>query len=211
MHRRQRSNVMESKNLVVLVDFLRRHLAAHNLAEYALVHYVAGYREPVVAKSTRPGRRTRMPVAFLASAARRFFVEAGDALAPLELREHVFRSHAMALEQYQTVEPEVRDLGCQPDLITILGGHHGLGSLLADLLDDRVLTFGEKCRDVRLHGIDVAVLSDRRRNALQNIVMSGHRCLSNLGRWTPPGASRRGGPAEKNPGACRYDRQSRLS
>ena len=47
-----------------------------------------------------------MPVAFLASAARRFFVEAGDALAPLELREHVFRTQALALEQYQATRRE---------------------------------------------------------------------------------------------------------
>src|SRR5664279_619073 len=47
MHRRQGSNVMEPENFVVLVDFLRRHVAAHNLAEYAVVHCVAGCVESV--------------------------------------------------------------------------------------------------------------------------------------------------------------------
>jgi hypothetical protein len=115
MHRRKRSNVLEPENLVVLIDLLRRHLATHNLAEYAVVHYVAGYREPrepIAAKSSRQESRARLPVACLASTARRFFFEAGHALAPLELHEHVFRSQAMALQQYQTMEPEVRDLGC---------------------------------------------------------------------------------------------------
>src|SRR5256714_762089 len=57
MHRRERSNILEPENLVVLVDLLRRHLAAHNLAEYAVVHYVAGSREP--SEPLSRNRRTR--------------------------------------------------------------------------------------------------------------------------------------------------------
>src|SRR5450755_1609805 len=61
MHRRQRSNVVKPEDLVVLVDFLRRHLAAHNLAEYAVVHSVAGCRAVVTPGKAALGCRSLFP------------------------------------------------------------------------------------------------------------------------------------------------------
>ena len=68
VHRRLRPDVVESEHVLVLVDLLRRDLAAHDLAENAV--RIASFRAfPSAAFSSMPG----------------------DAFAPLQLGEHVRR------------------------------------------------------------------------------------------------------------------------
>jgi hypothetical protein len=55
------------------------------------------------------------------------------------------------------VEPQVGRFADDAVLCAVLGGHHRLGRLLADLLQDRIVAPREQARDVR--GLGVAPLA----------------------------------------------------
>src|SRR4051812_29213080 len=65
-------------------------------------------------------------------------VQPGDALAPMQLGEHVARAQAVAREQDHAVEPKVGNLAHQVQAIAVLCREHGFGRFLADLLEHAV-------------------------------------------------------------------------
>src|SRR5690242_10121773 len=70
-------------------------------------------------------------------------------LASRELGAHVGGSDPMVRKQDEAVEPQVRDLGDQPQSITVLRRHDRLRRFLADLLEDGVVALREELSDVR--------------------------------------------------------------
>src|SRR5512134_1787908 len=93
--------------------------------------------EPIV----RLLRKPRLPPGLL-------FLDAGNSLAPPQLREHVVGAEVMPCQQHHAVKPQVGGFAHDLQFITALGGKHRLGRLLRDLLQDRILPLREQARDV---------------------------------------------------------------
>ena len=97
--------------------------------------------------------------------------------APLHLGQHVGRPEAVAREHDHAVEPQVGDLAHQVQAIAALRGEHGLGRLLADLLQHRVFALREQLGDVGLGRVAVLALVDRARDALEYFCLAGFHFL----------------------------------
>ena len=61
----------------------------------------------------------------------------------MQLGKHVARSQAVAREQDQAVEPQVRGFPHEMQAIAALRREHRLGCFLAYFLQHRILAFGE--------------------------------------------------------------------
>src|SRR6185295_12481487 len=75
---------------------------------------------------------------------------------------------AVALEHDHAVEPQVGDLAHQVQAVAALGREHGLGRLLADFLQHRVVALREQLRDVGFRRIAAFALVDGMRDAFQD-------------------------------------------
>src|SRR5262245_37906611 len=104
---------------------------------------------------------------------RRLFVEPRDALAPVQLGEHVARPEALAREQDHAVEPEIGDLAHEVQPLAPLRRAHRFGRFLADFLQHGVLVPRQAARHVRLGWIGASALLDDRSDALQGLGQSG--------------------------------------
>src|SRR6185503_13285318 len=135
-------DVVESEYLIVLVNLAARNFAPDDFAEDAVIdrrfHSLSRAEEP--SPSGFAHRITR---------SRPLFVHARDAFAAFQLREHVVRSKTMPRQHDQTVEPQVRSFANDLKSITVLCGQQGLRGLLADLLQNRVVAFGEQACHIR--------------------------------------------------------------
>src|SRR3972149_4595928 len=74
-------------------------------------------------------------------------VDSGNALAALELEQHVGRPQAVVRQHDQAVKPQVGGLADDAQLVPVLGGHHGFGGFLADFFQNRVFAAGEQARN----------------------------------------------------------------
>src|SRR6185437_2995975 len=107
--------------------------------------------------------------------ARILLVDAGAALAPLELREHGGERDAVPAEHHQAMEPEVGGLVHDRPGVFALRRDHRLGRFLAHLPEDRVEPLRVERRHVRRRGIGAAARGDRRLEALEDAPVSHGR------------------------------------
>ena len=173
--------------------FLRRDLAAHDLAENAVLHPLSMSPYCTAAARGRPAARS----ARLSGSRAAFSAMPGRALAPRELGQHVGGSKPVPREQHQAVEPQIGDFGRDAQFITVLRRHDRLGRLLADLLQDRVVALGEQRRDVGRRRIGRRGAMRWRAASAREDVAARRRGISH-GRRSPAGPS---APARRRPSA----------
>ena len=129
MHRRLRLDVVEREHVVVLVHLLRRDLAAHDLAENAVVHVSSCDRASALCRR----------------AAQAFFVDARDAFAPLRARPARRRARGRAARAAPGSGTTGRRFrATMRSLSPSFAAMHRLGGFLADLLQDRVVALREQ-------------------------------------------------------------------
>ena len=110
------------------------------------------------AKSPRSRHEARTAAS---GAARVLLLDSGDAFAPREFRKHVVGLQVTPRKQHHAMEPQVRRLAYHVQFITPLRGEQGLGGLLGDLLEDRILP-------VRRQSRDKGMLTDRPEAAMRS-------------------------------------------